>query len=485
MAVTSYKFAGTIVSETISGGNSTDWTNPSNAGADDTSYAVWDVSTASNDQGPYLKCTNFGFTSSDIPSGATIDGIEVEYGRFEGGGTDNIVTSHCRAVKGGTIHTANVSTMNTAEWGTTSPEVITEGGASNLWGLTWLDTDITSSGFGIAIAPNGPGTTPAAKIDYVKVRVYYTASSGVSGTVSVTEEADSGVASGKVSVNGTSAVTEEADSAVASGKVSIVGTVAVTEAEDTAAASGNYRIPGTVSVTEQDDSTTASGRVSIVGTTAVTEDDDTSAANGGAFVGGTVSVAEDNDTGVASGKVSIVGTANIGEEDDNGQSSGSYTIFASSAVTDEEDSASASGEVVGGDISGTVDITDDNDEVIADGETGSVNAVAHYPHRDTYPRWIVLGEQAHYVRSAAEENRLTAEFDQQETHEQPKRSKRKKPKELPFSAIALESLPEIEAAKGLTLPIQAMDFMADTQAIMAQIQADLEEEEILLMLMAA
>ena len=179
MAVTSYKFAGTIVSETISGGNSTNWTNPSNAGADDTSYAVWDVTTASKDQGPYLKCTNFGFTSSDIPSGSTIDGIEVEYGRFEGGGTDNIVTSHCRAVKGGAIHSANVSTMNTAEWNVSTVQVITEGGASNLWGLTWADTDIAgSSTFGIAIAPNGPGTTPQANIDYVKVRVYYTEATG-------------------------------------------------------------------------------------------------------------------------------------------------------------------------------------------------------------------------------------------------------------------------------------------------------------------
>lgn len=175
MAVTSYKFPATTVSETIGGGNSTDWVNINNIQADDTSYATWDVSTASSDIGPYAKATNFGFTTSDIPSGSIINGIEVEYGRFEGGSTDDITTLRCRAVKGGSIHTANVSTMNTAEWGTTSPEIITEGGAANLWGLTWVDTDITAnSGFGIAISPNGAGTTPSCSMDYIKVRVYYT-----------------------------------------------------------------------------------------------------------------------------------------------------------------------------------------------------------------------------------------------------------------------------------------------------------------------
>lgn len=125
----------------------------------------------------------------------------------------------------------------------------------------------------------------------------------------------------------------------------------------------------------------------------------------------------------------------------------------------------------------------------------------HYPHRDKYPRWVVIGDKAHYVRSAVEENYLTAEFDQQESQKQPARGKRKKPKELPFSAIALGSLPEIESAnegfKGSTpliaeganrstLPTKSMNFMADTQAIIAQMQADeLEEEEMIILAMAA
>lgn len=173
MADTGYVFPGTIVSETIAGGNSTDWTNPSNAGADDTSYAVWDVTTASPDQGPYLKCTNFGFA---LPA-STVNGIQCEYRRFEGSGTDNITTSHCRIVKGGVISSGNVSTMNTTEWAT-SQEAITEGGAANLWGETWLYTDINDSGFGVAIAVDGAGTTPTASIDYVKLKVYYTETGG-------------------------------------------------------------------------------------------------------------------------------------------------------------------------------------------------------------------------------------------------------------------------------------------------------------------
>ena len=177
MATTSYKFPGTTASETISGGNAADWGDHANIAADDAAVAVYDISTASEDQSAYLKGSNFGFTTGDIPSGSTIDGIEVEYQREEGGNTDNISTNRMRAIKGGVISSSNVSTMNTTEWDN-SVETITEGGATNLWGETWADTDITSSEFGIALAADCAGTTPDAFVDYIKCRIHYTTVAG-------------------------------------------------------------------------------------------------------------------------------------------------------------------------------------------------------------------------------------------------------------------------------------------------------------------
>lgn len=178
MAVTAYKFPGTVVNDTSSGSGDA-WTNPGNVSADDTSEAVWSVPTSHTNPSQYLKCTNFGFTASDIPSGSTIDGIEVEYRRREVSVSDDISTSHLRAVKGGSINGTNVSTMNTAEWikdtSEAGSENIVEGGSSNLWNDTWTQADIVASDFGVALAVTGTGFTPEGRIDYIKVRVYYSA----------------------------------------------------------------------------------------------------------------------------------------------------------------------------------------------------------------------------------------------------------------------------------------------------------------------
>lgn len=530
MSTTGYKFAGTIVSETISGGNSTDWSNPSNAGADDTSYATWGVTTASSDVGPYLKFTNFGFTSSDIPSGATIDGIEVEYGRFEGSGTDNITTSRCRIVKGGTIHTANVSTMNTTEWAT-SIEVITEGGATNLWGLTWVDTDIAgSSTFGVAISPNGAGTTPDASFDYAKLRVYYTESSGVSGTAAVTTEAVSTTASGKVSINGTSAVTTEAVSTTASGKVSIVGTAAVTTENATAVASGTYRIPGSAAVTTEEATTTASGKVSIVGTAAVTTQDASVVASGALGYFGSASVTTEDAAVSASGKVSIVGSAAVTTENATVAASGNYTIFGTSAVTTEAASVAASGKVsivgtasvtlddatvaASGDVSGstitgtadvttedasvtangqvsivgTADITTEDAGVVATGDVASASQPAGMRSRGNspYPKKYLFRDELIWVRSPHEERELYAQFladelakQERDTPKQKKLSKRRIKRKLEVTLAPLDEIPQSQAAEP--------DYAAQFEAWMAQqaMRAANDDNEAILLLMMA
>ena len=64
--------------------NSTNWTNPSNVGASDDSYATNDFATDGNAK--YLLATGFGFS---VPSGATITGIVVETERKVNTGSAN------------------------------------------------------------------------------------------------------------------------------------------------------------------------------------------------------------------------------------------------------------------------------------------------------------------------------------------------------------------------------------------------------------
>ena len=65
MAVTDYKYAGTAAN--VDRGSDA-WSNPDYAKADDTNYSTVDYS-YKNTYSDWLLLTNFGFTSSDIPSG--------------------------------------------------------------------------------------------------------------------------------------------------------------------------------------------------------------------------------------------------------------------------------------------------------------------------------------------------------------------------------------------------------------------------------
>lgn len=174
MAVTAYKFPATIADDTTVG--TVGWANHANAGADDTSEAAWEQSSGSP-VGYYLKGTNFGFTTADVPSGATIDGLEAEVRRREQSTTDNISDNSVKYVDAGTI-TGNEKAA-AGEWtqatGESSAGNATYGGAADLWGATISDSDARASTSGLAFSPKATsGTTPDGYVDYMKIRYYYT-----------------------------------------------------------------------------------------------------------------------------------------------------------------------------------------------------------------------------------------------------------------------------------------------------------------------
>jgi len=146
------------------------WSNPGNATTSDDSRATASIRSQS---GPshYLKATDFGFS---IPSGATIDGIEVEVEK--GSNANNQVADNAvRIVKGGTIGSTDKSGAN---WATTDA-YITHGGASDLWGKTWTPTDINNSNFGFAISAScGAPVFRDGYIDHIRITVHYTEGAG-------------------------------------------------------------------------------------------------------------------------------------------------------------------------------------------------------------------------------------------------------------------------------------------------------------------
>jgi hypothetical protein len=146
------------------------WTNPDNAKTSNDVYAT--VTPAKNSYSNWLRVTNFDFSS--IPSGATIDGIEV---KIEHHGTAIAPDGYNQDSSLRLRKTSGQTGSDKASivvWGTTD-ETFTYGGGSDKWGATLVDTDIRSSDFGLDLSVEGmleDGET--AYVDCIWVRVYYT-----------------------------------------------------------------------------------------------------------------------------------------------------------------------------------------------------------------------------------------------------------------------------------------------------------------------
>ena len=168
MAVTSYKYP-TLAINTDRDSKIT-WADPENAKADDGSIAVNVMN--KDDYGDWLHCYTFGFSTSDIPDGSTIDGIEVVIER-KGSHTDKILDSALYLYYNGSNRGDNKASATCYP---TTLTAKTYGGAADLWGYAWDDSYVRDSTFGVRLSSYNDGQLGGGvSVDYVKVRVYYTA----------------------------------------------------------------------------------------------------------------------------------------------------------------------------------------------------------------------------------------------------------------------------------------------------------------------
>jgi hypothetical protein len=170
MAVTDYKFAGTAANVDYESGEA--WVNPDYAKADDTNLTATASATKVTTDG--LRLTNFGFTSDDVPSGATIDGIEVVISRKADVVPGRIDTALYLMLSGSQQGSNYASATN---WPTTEATA-TYGGATDKWGFTPTQANIVDETFGIELAVVYTSNTSKPFVNYIKIRVYYTESGG-------------------------------------------------------------------------------------------------------------------------------------------------------------------------------------------------------------------------------------------------------------------------------------------------------------------
>lgn len=158
--------SGATFSSVSRGVGSTVWLNTGNASASDNAYAQI-VGTTNLSQ--YLQATNFSFS---IPAGVTVNGILVEVEQ-KSGATGAGFESSVKIVKGGSILGTEKSTNISLS---PSDTYRSYGGSADLWGLTWADTDINASTFGVGFSiGNGGKGTGSCDVDHIRITVFYTA----------------------------------------------------------------------------------------------------------------------------------------------------------------------------------------------------------------------------------------------------------------------------------------------------------------------
>lgn len=174
MAVTSYRSPGTVTEDTSVG--TATFTNPGNVATVGGSAATiaWSTGTQTSSR---LKCTNWGFTTSDVPAGATIDGLEFSYQRQENGTTDNLNTTEIYIIDSSGTLLTGTNNGDAGEWPTGALATVTVGGSTNKMGYTGVTaSDVIDADFGVSFRCGtiGSGTTPDGSVDSFQLRIYYT-----------------------------------------------------------------------------------------------------------------------------------------------------------------------------------------------------------------------------------------------------------------------------------------------------------------------
>lgn len=162
MSDTGFKTTGAVVS-------AGSWSNMTT-----TRINTSDNSRATTNSTSFVAATlnNYSF---GIPSGATIDGIEVqcEFNNSFGGSTATV--QFTLSWNNGTNYTAAKSDTVVGTTDTTR----TYGGAADTWGRSWTDSEFADGTFLVKI--EGKTTPGACQVDWLAIKVYYTAASGQTG----------------------------------------------------------------------------------------------------------------------------------------------------------------------------------------------------------------------------------------------------------------------------------------------------------------
>lgn len=206
------------------------WVNPSYIFSDNTAYASRTVSSSSHTR--TLRGSGFGFTSSDIPDGSTITGIELAIRRYSSPGLDYLVSLVPQST-GSIGDRAGDNKADTVTVWPNSPADALYGGDGDMWGTTISLSQIRSSDFAVDFMGTASSLSATLAIDSFRGRIYFIPPPAqLSATI--TEAGDILQATGLINQPRaySASIVEAADTAAATGTVKVKGAAALTEAAD-------------------------------------------------------------------------------------------------------------------------------------------------------------------------------------------------------------------------------------------------------------
>ena len=160
-------------------GGTDPWNNPGNALVDNNNYAT--LSNAALLIGGTVRSSNFLVLRNlnlNVPVNAQVCGVQVEIRKFS---SDNTGSNWTRDLDIRILKNNQITGTNHANTGVnwpTTETAFTYGTNSDLWGTTLNGMDVSSNGFGVAIACESRAAglllpTVVSYIDAVRIRVYY------------------------------------------------------------------------------------------------------------------------------------------------------------------------------------------------------------------------------------------------------------------------------------------------------------------------
>ena len=139
-----------------------EWTTPSDAYSSNDTYAVATGLASMNEQ-------DYSSFSFNVPSGATINGIEVKV-KAQRTQINQDLTLQLSWNNGSSFTSSKINAITSA-----SDATYTYGGSTDTWGRSWTDTEFGNTNFRL-YAKNTTSTNRNISIDHVQVNVYYTPS---------------------------------------------------------------------------------------------------------------------------------------------------------------------------------------------------------------------------------------------------------------------------------------------------------------------